>query len=198
MAKIDEKLEKVYSFLEEYRNKYGYSPSIREICTALNIKSTATAHFYINRLASQGRIYKANQKNRAVSFANDKSVDNFSVPVIGTVTAGQPIFAYENLEGYVSLPDDFSPLDDLFILRVKGTSMIDAGIFDGDKIIVKKQSKAENGDIVVALIDDEATVKRFFIRQGKIVLHPENTTMKDIYPEKITILGTVVGLYRKY
>ena len=121
-----------------------------------------------------------------------------SVPLIGTVTAGTPILAVENLEGYYPLPYDYKSDNDLFMLKVRGESMINAGILDGDKIIVKKQETAENGDIVVALFEDEATVKRFFKRDGKLIFHPENDTMSDIIVNEANILGVVVGLIRKF
>ena len=118
--------------------------------------------------------------------------------MIGTVTAGQPVFAYENYEDYYSFPSGSFKGTDLFMLSVQGTSMIDAGIYDGDKIIVRKQESAENGDIVVALIEDSATVKRFFKREGYYVLHPENETMDDIIVEQVEILGKVIGLVRNF
>ena len=136
-------------------------------------------------------------KKRSVSIAKSSGV---TIPLIGSVTAGQPIFAYENYEDYYSFPVGEFRGEDLFMLRVQGTSMIDAGIMDGDKIIVRKQPTAHNGEIVVALIEDSATVKRFYLRDGMVVLHPENEALSDmIYsPEEVSILGKVVGLMRNY
>ena len=163
MSEVSSKLNDVLEYVRRYGENYGYSPSIREICSALGIKSTATCHYYLKKLEKNGEINKVSSKKRAISVKkDDKSVDFVSVPVIGTVTAGTPIFAYENTDGYCPLPDEFGDEKELFMLKVKGTSMIEAGILDGDKVIVKKQNNAENGEIVVALIEDEATVKRFY------------------------------------
>ena len=197
MGKIDKKLEELYKYIEEYISANGFSPTVRDICSDLQIKSTATAHYYLNKLSKQGLLNKADDKKRAISIAK-KSVQTISVPLVGTVTAGSPILAVENLEGYYPLPYDYKSDSDLFMLRVRGESMIDAGILNGDKIIVKKQETAENGDIVVALIDDEATVKRFYKKDGKLILHPENETMNDIIVDDANILGVVVGLMRKF
>ena len=170
---------------------------MRDICRELGIKSTATAYSYLNRLNDMGLLNKAENKKRAVTL---KSGDTVKVPLIGTVTAGQPIFAVENFDGYYTLPSAEFGGDDLYMLRVQGDSMIEAGIFDGDKIVVRKQESADNGDIVVAMFDDGidegATVKRYFRRDGKIILHPENSTMTDFVLDKVTILGKVIGLLR--
>ena len=189
------KMKAVLNFINEYNAEYGYSPTVREICSELNIKSTASVYYYIEKLKAEGLISKSPNKNRAVSFKKNSSVN---IPLIGTVTAGQPVFAYENYEDYYSFPSGSFKGTDLFMLSVQGTSMIDAGIYDGDKIIVRKQESAENGDIVVALIEDSATVKRFFKREGYYVLHPENETMEDIIVEQVEILGKVIGLVRNF
>ncbi len=191
----NEKYNTVYEFIKKYITENGYSPSVREICANCGIKSTATAYQYINKLNEQGLIKKAGNKKRAVSLK--KSVgQSVSVPLVGTVAAGQPIFADENYEGYYSLPTEFFGSDDMFMLTVKGDSMIKIGMFDGDKIIVKKQNTADNGDIVVALVDDSATVKRFYRRDGKFILHPENDSMSDFVFDDVSVLGKVVGLMR--
>lgn len=191
----NEKYNTVYEFIKKYITENGYSPSVREICANCGIKSTATAYQYINKLNEQGLIKKAGNKKRAVSLK--KSVgQSVSVPLVGTVAAGQPIFADENYEGCYSLPTEFFGSDDMFMLTVKGDSMIKIGMFDGDKIIVKKQNTADNGDIVVALVDDSATVKRFYRRDGKIILHPENDSMSDFVFDDVSVLGKVVGLMR--
>ena len=193
----EEKLTMVMDYIKKFSEENGYTPSVREIAQQCGIKSTATVHSYLSRLQEKGLLTKSDNKKRSVTIA--KSLGT-SIPLIGTVTAGQPIFAYENYEDYYTFPDTEFRGDDLFMLRVSGTSMINAGIFDGDKIIVRKQSVAENGEIVVALIDDSATVKRFYLRDDTIVLHPENDSLSDmIYsPEEVRILGKVVGLMRNY
>ncbi|MGN1077128.1 MAG: transcriptional repressor LexA [Candidatus Gallimonas sp.] len=194
------KLYDVLDFINRYCDENGFPPTVRDICKSLGIKSTATVYDYINRLKSMGLLNKTENKKRAVAVTRSDSV---RIPLLGTVTAGQPIFATENYDGYYTLPSAEFKGDGLFMLRVKGESMINAGIFDGDKIVVRRQENAENGDIVVALFDDGisegATVKRFFRRNGKIVLHPENPTMEDFVLDEgsgVQILGRVIGLLR--
>lgn len=189
------KMQAVLDYINEYNAEYGYSPTVREICAKLSIKSTASAYYYIEKLTDEGLLSKSPNKNRAVNFKKNASVN---IPLIGTVTAGQPIFAYENYENYYSFPAGSFKGSDLFMLSVQGESMIEAGIYNGDKIIVRKQETAENGDIVVALIEDSATVKRFYKRDGYFVLHPENETMADIIVNDVSILGIVIGLVRKF
>lgn len=189
------KMQAVLNYINEYNAEYGYSPTVREICSKLNIKSTASAYYYIEKLTDEGLLSKSPNKNRAVSFKRTSSVN---IPLIGTVTAGQPIFAYENYEDYYSFPAGYFKGSDLFMLNVQGNSMIDAGINDGDKIVVRKQSTAENGEIVVALIDDSATVKRFYKKDGYYVLHPENEALADIIVNEVAILGIVIGLVRSF
>ena len=195
MSKIDEKLKSVYAYVENYISENGYAPTVRDICRDLKVKSTATAHSYLNRLSERGLIKKAEDKKRALSVNQQISR---AVPLIGTVTAGMPIFATENYEDYYTLPKEFNANEDTFILRVKGDSMINAGILHGDKIVVKKQETAENGEIAVVLIDDSATVKRFYKKDNKIVLHPENDAYSDIIVDDAIILGVVEGLIRKF
>ena len=189
------KMQAVLNFINDYNAEYGYPPTVREICAKLNIKSTASAYYYIEKLTAEGKLSKSPNKNRAVSFKKSSSIN---IPLLGVVTAGQPIFAYENYEDYYSFPAGSFHGEDMFMLRDQGTSMIDAGIFDGDKVIVKKQETAENGDIVVALLDDSATVKRFFKKPDCIVLHPENEALQDIVVKNVKILGKVVGLVRRF
>lgn len=189
------KMQAVLEFINEYNAEYGYAPTVREICAELNIKSTASAYYYLEKLKDEGWLSKSPNKNRAVSFKKNASVN---IPLIGTVTAGQPIFAYENYEDYYSFPAGSFRGSELFMLSVQGESMIDAGIYNGDKIVVRKQQTAENGDIVVALLDDSATVKRFYKRDGHFVLHPENETMQDIIVSEVAILGIVIGLVRTF
>ena len=193
----EEKLTMVMDYIRKFTEENGYTPSVREIGQECGIKSTATVHSYLSRLQAKGLLTKSDNKKRSVSIAKSSGVN---IPLLGCVTAGQPIFAYENYEDYYTFPVGEFKGDELFMLRVQGTSMIDAGICDGDKIIVRKQSNAENGEIVVALIDDSATVKRFYLRDNMVVLHPENKSLSDMIfsPEEVSILGKVVGLIRNY
>lgn len=193
---IEEKLQKIYEFMQEYSLKNGFPPSMREIRDVMNIKSTATVYDYINRLKNKGLIEKLPQKKRAIIVPSAKQGFR-SVPLVGSIKAGSPNFAYENLEGYYPLPPEFKSGDCTFALRVDGESMINVGIFDKDIIIVRQQNTAINGEIVVALIDDSATVKTFYKRDGKVILHPENDTMQDMVFDNVQILGVVKGLYRK-
>lgn len=194
MSKID-KVDRIFKFVQEYITDNGYPPSIREICAYMNFKSTSTAQYYLDKMKEKGLIVKKDNKNRSLSLPNDTSF--LKVPLVGTVTAGEPIFAVENLEGYYPIPSEFATDTELFMLKIKGSSMIEAGIFDGDKIIVKKQNSASNGDIVVAFYNDSATCKRFYKKDNKIILHPENSSMEDIILDNVTILGKVQGLIRK-
>ena len=184
--------EVVFAFIQKFITENGYAPCVREVCSACNIKSTATVFNIINRLKERGLLEKSEVKRRAIALKS-KTV---SVPVVGTVAAGQPIFATENVEGYVSLPENFFAGGELFMLNVQGSSMIKIGMFDGDKVVVRKQSTAENGDIVVALVDDSATVKRFYTKDGKFILHPENDDMQDFIFDEVSVMGKVVGLIR--
>lgn len=195
------KLMDVLAYINQYTEENGFPPTVRDMCRDLNIKSTATAYDYINRLRDMGYLAKAENKKRAVSVRSEGTV---RVPLIGTVTAGQPIMAAENFEGYFPLPSSEYRGDEIFMLRVKGDSMIEAGIFDGDKIIVKKQEYADNGDIVVALFDPDgteqgATVKRYFRKGDKVILHPENSSLSDFVLDADSdamIIGKVIGLMR--
>lgn len=193
----EEKLTRVMDYIRKFSEENGYTPSVREICKECGIKSTATAHNYIDRLHAKGYLTKTENKKRSVTIGKSSGV---SIPLIGTVTAGQPVFAYENYEEYYTFPAGEFKGEDLFMLRVSGTSMINAGIFDGDKIIVRRTPTAENGEIVVALVEDSATVKRFYRKNGQIVLHPENEALSDMIYEdgEVSILGKVVGLMRNY
>ncbi len=193
----EEKLTRVMDYIRKFSEENGYTPSVREICQQCGIKSTATVHSYIEKLQERGFLSKTDNKKRSVSIGKNAAV---TVPLIGIVTAGQPIFAYENYEDYYTFPASEFKGDELFMLRVRGTSMIDANILDGDKIIVRRQQTADDGEIVVALVEDSATVKRIFFRDGKIILHPENEALADMtfLPGEISILGKVIGLIRNY
>ena len=192
MRALTGKIDEVFDFVQKYIKENGFAPSVREICKGCEIKSTATVFTYLNELADRGLINKANLKNRAVSLKQNVT----SVPLVGTVAAGQPIFATENYEDFYSLPSNFFSGEDLYMLNVHGDSMIKIGMYEGDKIVVKKQETADNGDIVVALVEDSATVKRFFKRDGKVILHPENDDMEDFVFDNVKIIGKVIGLIR--
>ncbi|MBQ7452784.1 MAG: transcriptional repressor LexA [Clostridia bacterium] len=190
----------VLEFISNFSNEYGYPPSVREMCSELNISSTATIHYYLKKLTDEGYIKKADYKNRCIEIVNNpfKKEEDEGIPVVGKVAAGLPITAVENIEDHIKLPSNMFKGDELFILNVSGESMINAGIFDGDQIVVRQQATANNGEKVVALIDDSATVKTFYKENGHIRLQPENDTMDPIIVPDCTILGVVVGLIRKY
>lgn len=196
MKKIDQKIKKVYEFTIDFFNQYGYSPSIREICEKCDIKSTATAYSYIEKLKNDGLINSSPLKKRSITLTSRSEF--VTIPLIGNVRAGQPIYAVENLEGYIPLPTEFDSKSKSFALRVQGDSMINAGIKENDVIVVREQSTALNGEIVVALVDDSATIKRFYNKDGKIILHPENDEMPDMIFNDVLILGVVKGLIRKF
>ena len=191
--------KRVLDYIKEQIRDTGYPPSVREICAALGFKSTSSAHQYIWRLAEKGYIDKGDLKTRAIRVVGNEST--ISVPVVGKVAAGEPILAVENIEDYMTIGESFFSKDalknDNFILKVQGESMINAGINNGDYIVVSKQETARNGQIVVALIDNEATVKTFYKEDGHIRLQPENDTMEPIIVKDVQILGKVIGLFRK-
>ncbi len=192
----------ILHYIDNYTSDNGYPPSVREICVEFSIKSTATVHQYLNRLENNGLIRKNSQMSRAIEVVNSdrelkKKVVN--IPLVGTVAAGIPSLAEQTFEDAFPFPSGmFSNSDELFLLTVKGESMIEAGILPGDMIVVKKADYARDGQIVVALTGDEATVKRFY-RDGEYVrLHPENSTMRDmVFKNDLKILGIVVGLVRR-
>ncbi len=191
--------ERVLEYIKEQIRDTGYPPSVREICAALGFKSTSSAHQYVWRLAEKGYISKKDLKTRAIRVVGSEST--ISLPVVGKVAAGEPILAQENIEDYFSIGESFFNNEALqnenFVLKVQGESMINAGINDGDYIIVSKQDTARNGQIVVAMIDGEATVKTFYKEKDYIRLQPENDTMKPIISNNVQILGKVIGLFRK-
>lgn len=191
--------ERVLDYIKEQIKDTGYPPSVREICSALGFKSTSSAHQYVWRLAEKGYIDKKDLKTRAIKIVGSEST--ITVPIIGKVAAGEPILATENVEDYFSIGESFFTKDSLkndnFILKVQGQSMINVGINNGDYIIVSKQSTARNGEIVVAMIDGDATVKTFYKEKNYIRLQPENDTMDPIISDHVEIVGKVVGLFRK-
>ncbi|MEG1710980.1 MAG: transcriptional repressor LexA [Clostridia bacterium] len=199
-----DKTGEVYEYIQSFIEKNGYSPSVRDILAAMGFNSTATVQYYINKLEKQGLITKTGNKNRTLSLQgkNNQGSVYKKFPLLGRVSAGLPILAVENIEEYYSLPQSLFKGDDLFLLRVDGDSMIGAGIFNGDLIIVNKEYQPENNDIVVAYIDGDVTVKRLFININKnsIVLHAENVKYKDLVvdAEYASILGKVIGSIRKF
>lgn len=201
MEKLTERERRVYDYICSVIEKNGYSPSVRDIKTALGIKSTSTVHAYLERLERKEYIRKEQGKSRTVRIGDESSSKgSVSVPILGQVAAGLPILAEENFDGYI----DFCPSrtvdarSELFALLVRGESMIEAGILDGDYVIVSRTSYVENGDIAVALIEDEATVKTFYRENGVFRLQPENKTMKPIIAKEVYILGKVVANVRYY
>ena len=198
-ATLNAQEQRVLEYIKKQIKETGYPPSVREICAALGFKSTSSAHQYIWRLADKGYIDKGDLKTRAIRVVGTEST--ISVPIVGKVAAGEPILATENIEDYISIGESFFSKDSLkndnFILKVQGESMIEAGINDGDYIIVSKQETARNGQIVVAMIDGEATVKTFYKEKDHIRLQPENSSMEPIIVKNCQILGKVIGLFRK-
>lgn len=191
--------KRVFDYLKEQIREKGYPPSIREICAELNFKSTSSVHQYIARLAEKGYIDKGDLKTRAIKIVGDEPT--ISIPIVGKVAAGEPILAQENIEDYFSIGESFFSQSDLknetFVLKVQGESMINAGINNGDYIIVSKENTARNGQIVVAMIDGNATVKTFYKEKDYVRLQPENDTMEPIIVKDVQIVGKVVGLFRK-
>ena len=190
MARTSKKREEILQFLTQFVCENGYAPSVREICTAVGLQSTATVHYHLSALRDAGLIEMDDMKKRAISLPECRRADR--IPVVGVVTAGVPILAVENIEGYIPWDGERG----CYALRVRGDSMINAGILDGDKVVVRPQQTVDNGEIVVALLDDSATVKRFYKEDGRFRLQPENSTMEPIYTDEVVILGKVVSLYR--
>ncbi len=197
MKEINSTQQKIYEFLAE-RTQNGVPPSVREICAAVGLKSTSSVQANLIALEKAGYIERDPMLKRSIRVLGPAADDTTKVPLVGTVTAGMPILAVEQIEGYVPYAGTVSKDKSLFALRVKGESMINAGIFDGDIIIIEKTPVAENGEIVVALIEDEATVKRFYKENGHFRLQPENDTMAPIIVDEVAILGKVKSLIRNY
>ena len=201
-GKISEKQKEILEFLKKEIINKGYPPAVREICKAVHLKSTSSVHSHLESLEKNGYIRRDPAKPRAIEIIdtnfNLTRREIVSVPVVGTVTAGQPILAVENIEGYFPVPMDYIPNTETFMLKVKGNSMVNAGIFDGDTILVQKQSHANNGDFVVALIEDSVTVKTFYKEETCYRLQPENNYMEPIYVSEVDILGKVIGLFRMF
>lgn len=201
MNTLKPKEQRVLEYLKEKINEKGYAPSVREICKDLGIKSTSSAQGYLEKLANKGYIDKDNGKSRAIILTEDaqEKVYHYKVPLIGQVAAGLPILTAESFDGYVNYSSDKKHEEkQLFALNVKGESMREVGIMDGDIVVVEKCDYADNGKIVVAMIEDEATVKRFYKENGKYRLQPENKDMQPIIADEVTILGQVVADIRFY
>ncbi len=198
--KISAKQQEILDYLKETILKKGYPPAVREICDAVNLKSTSSVHSHLETLEKNGFIKRDPTKPRAIEIIDDNfqmiRTDMVSIPIVGRVAAGEPILAQQNIENYFPIPAEYAPREESFILRVKGDSMINVGILSGDNIIVKRQDTAKNGDIIVALIDDSATVKTFYKEDDHIRLQPENDNMDPIIVPDCTILGKVFGVYR--
>ncbi|GFI47240.1 LexA repressor [Lachnospiraceae bacterium] len=199
-GKISSKQQEILDYIKEEILKKGYPPAVREICEAVHLKSTSSVHSHLETLEKNGYIRRDPTKPRAIEICDDNfqmvRTEMVSLPVIGQVAAGIPILAEENVENYFPIPAELVPAGESYILNVKGDSMVNAGILNGDQIFVHSCNSAENGDMVVALIDDSATVKTFYKEEGHIRLQPENDTMDPIIVEDCQILGKVFGVLR--
>ncbi len=204
MENLTDREQKIYDFIGDFNRKNGYPPSVRDIQNGLSIKSTSTVHSYINRLTEKGAINKSTGKSRGLRTdeLSDSQKNHARIPLVGKVAAGSPILATENIRGYLDFPllkkSARELPGSLFALRVSGESMIEAGIMDGDIVVVKKQSTVENGEIVVALVDDSATVKAFYKENGHYRLQPRNSSMQPIIVDECMIIGKVVSVMRFY
>lgn len=201
-GKISNKQREILEYLKSQIINKGYPPAVREICEAVNLKSTSSVHSHLETLEKNGYIRRDPSKPRAIEIIDDEfnltRRELVNVPIVGSIAAGQPILAVENIEGYFPIPSEYMPNEETFMLKVKGDSMINAGIHNGDFILVQKQSHARNGDYVVALIGDEVTVKTFYKENGYYRLQPENDSMEPIIVSELNILGKVIGLFRRY
>ena len=199
-GKITDKQREILEYIKETILKKGYPPAVREICEAVRLKSTSSVHSHLEQLEKNGYIRRDPTKPRTIEIIDDtfnlarREVVN--VPLLGTVAAGAPILAQENIENYFPIPVEMLPNKEIFMLKVKGDSMIDAGIYNGDRVIVAKADTASNGEIVAALVDDSATVKTFYKEKGRFRLQPQNASMDPIILDEVQILGKVIGLFR--
>ena len=198
MRSAQQNQQKILDFIKREIEDKGYPPSVREICAAVGLRSTSTVHAHLNHLEQQGLIRRDSTKPRALEVLDGTLARGRSVPLVGRVTAGMPILAVENIEDYLVLPQSMLGKDDIFCLRVQGESMIEAGILDGDIVVLRQQDSAENGDIVIALVGDEATLKRIFYEGGRVRLQPENSAMDPIYVDRADVLGKLVALIRQF
>ena len=199
-GKITEKQSQILEYIKSEILNKGYPPSVRDICQAVNLKSTSSVHSHLETLEKNGYIRRDPTKPRTIEIIDDNfnlvRREVVNVPMVGTVAAGQPILAIENIDNYFPIPSEYMPNEETFMLKVKGESMINAGILDGDNILVKRQNTAKNGDMVVALVEDSATVKTFYKENGHIRLQPENDYMDPIILPDVEIIGKVFGGFR--
>lgn len=199
-GQISKKQEEILNYIKNEILERGFPPAVREICQAVGLKSTSSVHSHLESLERNGYIRRDPTKPRAIEILDESfnmvRREMVNVPIVGTVAAGQPILAEQNIESYFPIPAEYMPNDQSFILRVKGDSMVNAGILNGDCVLVKQQSTARNGDMVVALIDDSATVKTYYKEDGHYRLQPENDTMDPILVDELQILGKVFGVFR--
>ena len=200
---LNEKQKEVYDFLLEFTKTNGYPPSVREICKAVSLKSTSTVHGHLKRLEKKGLIYRDPTKPRAIVIneisLNNNAINTLKIPIVGNITAGMPILATENIDGSFEISlNSIKHDNNLFALKVQGHSMINAGINDGDLAIIEQCNFADNGKIVVALINDEATLKTFYKEKNHIRLQPENNSMEPIIDKDCSILGVLVGIFRTF
>ncbi|MDP3387468.1 MAG: transcriptional repressor LexA [Eubacteriales bacterium] len=196
---------RILSYIKEEINSKGYPPSVREICKAVGLSSTSTVHSHLTAIEQKGFIKKGNNKNRAIEVIDQEVAmydlpkkEIVNIPLIGSIAAGQPILATQNAEDLFPIPIEWVGKNESFVLRVKGDSMINAGIFSGDFVVISCQNSARNGDIVAALIDDEATLKRYYREKDHIRLQPENDNMEPILSKEVVILGLLKCVIRKY
>ena len=201
-GKISDKQREILEYMKEEILSKGYPPSVREICSAVHLKSTSSVHAHLETLEKNGYIRRDPTKPRAIEIVDDSfnltRRELVNVPILGDVAAGQPLLAIDNIMGYFPISPEFVNNKQTFMLHVKGESMINAGIFNGDLLVVEQTSVARNGEIIVALIDDSATVKTFYKEKDHIRLQPENDAMDPIIVKDVTILGRVIGLYRQF
>ena len=199
-GKISAKQQEILEYIKQEILNKGYPPAVREICEAVHLKSTSSVHSHLETLEKNGYIRRDPTKPRAIEIMDDTfnltRREMVNVPIIGNVAAGQPLLAVQNIENYFPIPAEYMPNQETFMLKVKGESMINAGILDGDHILVERQSTASNGEIVVALVDDSATVKTYYKEDGHYRLQPENDTMDPIIVDECSILGKVFGVFR--
>lgn len=198
--KLTERQQKILDFIKEQILLKGFPPSVREICDAVQLSSTSSVHSQLNNLERLGYIRRDASKSRTIEVVDDSfsmvRTEMASLPIVGQVAAGEPILAEQNIQGYFPIPTEYLPAGESFVLTVKGESMINAGIFSGDQILVQSTTSVKNGDMVVALVDDSATVKTFYKEKDHIRLQPENDTMDPIIVEDCVILGKVFGVFR--
>ncbi len=199
-GKISEKQKEILEYIKSEILAKGYPPAVREICEAVHLKSTSSVHAHLETLEKNGYIRRDPTKPRAIEIVDDtfnlSRREVVNVPVVGQVAAGEPILASQNITNYFPIPTEYMPNEQTFMLRVRGDSMINAGIFDGDLVLVEQQNTAKNGDIVVALLDDSATVKTFYKEKDRVRLQPENDALDPIYATDIKVLGKVIGVFR--